>query len=870
MPIPSVGFIENVNLIADKLDIISTSNALFDINTIEVLQNIQDLNLQLIVEDLVKGNYLGNRKIDIDISLNNSSWGTDNQIPVYYDSANIILKDGTHLNIPFLNISGTSTEEQSTPGGILRAITDHVLYAQVTNTEFIEELGVNGGENFLRFRDSDGLASNVDVVTLNAVSGPTYDSAPDYYWTLTTSSLQTLSNRVGDLIAIGNEIDNIIGVSNLSTEIEALYDIRNAITALDAIIAEILSVNSNSANINTVSGSIVNVNTVGTDIDNVNTVATNVASVNTVSASIANVNHLVSIEASKLDPILANEGNINTVVDTIIPNMAEILVADDNAATAIAQATIATNKAGEAAASALDAANSASDALDHLNDITALNTTANTLTAGSSATASYNSATGLLTFGIPQGIKGDRGEAFTIDASGTIAERTAYDGASKGFSYLSLDETPTKVYFKASDTSGDWTTGVEFGKGEIGDTGPQGLGWLSGSGIPDNGTGLDGEYYLNTDNADVYIKSGGSWAFSLNLAGSINDTVTDLNLTWSSFKINTLLANKSDDDHTHTGVYEAANVNIQTHVTDVATNPHNVTKAQVGLGSVDNTSDANKPISVATQSALDLKAPLASPALTGIPTVPTAPTDTATTQIASTAFVQQEIINNSAPSTVLSEIPPTSPSAGQEWFNSTNGHIYIWYEDGNSGQWIRESSVYESNSLLTNLNLADVDNAAIALSNIGGAPLASPTFTGTVTLPTATVVNIVTDTTPQLGGDLDCNGNQITDSSYVQIADATLGTGTHTFNYASGDMQQLTATGNITLATSNFVTGAVCSMIIDAVNFGAYTITHPAAWLFAAGTAPTYTAAGTDRLLLLKDKDEIITLHVIGQDIKAV
>lgn len=36
-------------------------------------------------------------------------------------------------------------------------------------------------------------------------------------------------------------------------------------------------------------------------------------------------------------------------------------------------------------------------------------------------------------------------------------------------------------------------------------------------------------------------------------------------------------------------------------------NPHAVTKAQIGLGNVDNTSDVNKPISTATQSALNLK-----------------------------------------------------------------------------------------------------------------------------------------------------------------------------------------------------------------------------------------------------------------------
>lgn len=45
-----------------------------------------------------------------------------------------------------------------------------------------------------------------------------------------------------------------------------------------------------------------------------------------------------------------------------------------------------------------------------------------------------------------------------------------------------------------------------------------------------------------------------------------------------------------------------------------------LTKSDVGLGSVDNTSDAGKPVSTAQQAALDLKAPLASPAFTGTPT----------------------------------------------------------------------------------------------------------------------------------------------------------------------------------------------------------------------------------------------------------
>jgi hypothetical protein len=66
-------------------------------------------------------------------------------------------------------------------------------------------------------------------------------------------------------------------------------------------------------------------------------------------------------------------------------------------------------------------------------------------------------------------------------------------------------------------------------------------------------------------------------------------------------------------------------------------------KADVGLGNVDNTSDANKPVSTAQQTALDLKANLASPTFTGTPAVPTAAAGTNTTQAASTAYVITEI-----------------------------------------------------------------------------------------------------------------------------------------------------------------------------------------------------------------------------------
>lgn len=67
--------------------------------------------------------------------------------------------------------------------------------------------------------------------------------------------------------------------------------------------------------------------------------------------------------------------------------------------------------------------------------------------------------------------------------------------------------------------------------------------------------------------------------------------------------------------------------NLSTHTSNYE-NPHHVTKAQVGLDNVDNTSDINKPISTATQNALNLKAdankylPLTGGTLTGDLTSP--------------------------------------------------------------------------------------------------------------------------------------------------------------------------------------------------------------------------------------------------------
>lgn len=78
---------------------------------------------------------------------------------------------------------------------------------------------------------------------------------------------------------------------------------------------------------------------------------------------------------------------------------------------------------------------------------------------------------------------------------------------------------------------------------------------------------------------------------------------------------NTADADKPISDDTQTALNLKADANdlidtnnaLDSHVLDTI-NPHSVTKAQVGLGSADNTADADKPISTDTQTALDTKA----------------------------------------------------------------------------------------------------------------------------------------------------------------------------------------------------------------------------------------------------------------------
>ena len=146
-----------------------------------------------------------------------------------------------------------------------------------------------------------------------------------------------------------------------------------------------------------------------------------------------------------------------------------------------------------------------------------------------------------------------------------------------------------------------------------------------------------------------------------------------------------------------------------------------ISKSMVGLGSVDNTSDASKPVSTAGQTALDLKANLASPTLTGVPAAPTAAANTNTTQIATTAFAQG-----------------AANTAEANAIGAANALTYALADltDGVTASGTEVNILDGATLTTTELNYVDGVTSAIQTQLDAKAPLASPSLTGSPLAPT--------------------------------------------------------------------------------------------------------------------------------------
>ena len=186
-----------------------------------------------------------------------------------------------------------------------------------------------------------------------------------------------------------------------------------------------------------------------------------------------------------------------------------------------------------------------------------------------------------------------------------------------------------------------------------------------------------------------------------------------------------------------------------------------------------------------------------SPAFTGIPTAPTAGNVTANTQIATTEFVSNSVLNlinnaptnlntlkklatavNSDPSfsyTVLSQLNTKVSISSPSFIGNVTAPTYISTGDSSFNGFLRVGkSIYEKGILLSDKY----------------SPISSPTFTGTATIPTANISILNTISDASLNGNLYVKGN-VTMNNILDISGSLI---THNNVNVYGIINQYTTT----------------------------------------------------------------------------
>lgn len=303
------------------------------------------------------------------------------------------------------------------------------------------------------------------------------------------------------------------------------------------------------------------------------------------------------------------------------------------------------------------------------------------------------------------------GKIFYKNSSNTIVEfggsgisvsETPPASPSAGDLWFESDTGKTFIYY---DSFWVETSGADGSQGTTGNTGPEG-----------------GTTTLTTKGDILARDASASVRLPVGTNGKVltANSSTTTGLEWVAPTVYATVANLSTLSNTVTGIS-----NTVTSISDNANTLSNTVTALSGnVSTISNT--------------VNLKANIASPTFTGVPTAPTAANTVSNTQIATTAYVKTVIgdLINSAPSTL-----------------DTLGEI--------------------ATSLANNESLSSTLTTSIALK----APLADPTFTGTVSGITKSMVGLGSvDNTTDLGKPIS-NATQTALDLKAPLANATF-TGT--------------------------------------------------------------------------------------------
>jgi len=262
-------------------------------------------------------------------------------------------------------------------------------------------------------------------------------------------------------------------------------------------------------------------------------------------------------------------------------------------------------------------------------------------------------------------------------------------------------------------------------------------GLVSGSAqIADNISGSLSVAHVNTKVPGLLS---GSAQIAANISGSFTDASASIATDIDALQ-GTDISITLTGDVTGTGtITDLGNVSFATTVTD---DSHNHI-----VGNVDGLQDA-----------LDLKAPLASPALTGTPTAPTATTVTNSTQVATTAFVQSRV----------QEVIDAAPAA----LDTLNELAAAINDDANFAGTVTTSL---GEKLVKSSNLSDLTDASAARTNLGLGTAATTAATDYATAAQGTTAdNALPKAGGQMTGNITFSGAQTVDGRDLSADGAKL------------------------------------------------------------------------------------------------
>lgn len=322
----------------------------------------------------------------------------------------------------------------------------------------------------------------------------------------------------------------------------------------------------------------------------------------------------------------------------------------------------------------------------------------------------WDSATGTLT--VPEGEKGAGIEPKGFDLESNILAFVAAKGD----------------YWIASDTGHGWyfngTSWIDTGsvRGPKGDTG-RGL-VVQGTDTSVNIVGKiaanEGDFWLGSDNGHGYSFLGGAWVDvgpirgpqgvqgETGLTGSVGATgtgisgISKVSGDGSSGTSDVYEISLTDGSKVQFSVYNGKDGKGDVQSVAGRTGDVTLSKADVGLANVDNTADKDKPVSIAVQAALDVKA-------SALHSHPYEPLDANITRMGSEFNGAGQLlrigsdgklpaldgslltgISGSGGSEHYSQSSvPATPSLGATWFRPDTGRLYMRVSDGTSEVWVR-------------------------------------------------------------------------------------------------------------------------------------------------------------------------------------